>query len=91
DNALCLLQENNLCLIDGTYRIALHPFYQALVIMTFDRAMSCFVPFVFALVSRKGIRLYLRLFQKIIAMLDSVWEPQAIVCDFEQGLLKAVQ
>ncbi|KAF1740527.1 hypothetical protein MXB_3588, partial [Myxobolus squamalis] len=43
DDVLCLLRANNPCLVDGTYRIALHLFYQALFIMAFDRAMSCFV------------------------------------------------
>ncbi|KAF1741815.1 hypothetical protein MXB_3633 [Myxobolus squamalis] len=68
DDALCLRKKNNMCQIDETYRIALHPFYQALVILTFDHAMSCFVP---------CIR-YLHLFHEIIVTLDWVWEPEAI-------------
>ncbi|KAF1740661.1 hypothetical protein MXB_5067, partial [Myxobolus squamalis] len=71
--------KNNLCLIDVTRRIALHLFYQALVIITFDRAKY-----------RKGQRLYLRLFHKIIATLDWVWEPEAVVCDFEHRLSKDI-
>ncbi|KAF1743476.1 hypothetical protein MXB_4776 [Myxobolus squamalis] len=91
DDALCLLQANNLCLIDRTYQITPHPFYQALVIMNFDRVTSCFVPCILALLNRSGECLYFGLFHKIFAMLDWVWEPEAIFCDFEQGLLKALQ
>ncbi|KAF1741573.1 hypothetical protein MXB_1040, partial [Myxobolus squamalis] len=54
--------------------------------MTYDRAISCFVPCIFAYFSRKGKKLYLHLFHKIIVMLDWVWESEAIVCDFEQAL-----
>ncbi|KAF1743242.1 hypothetical protein MXB_5571 [Myxobolus squamalis] len=72
DDALCLLWENNLCLIDRTYLIALHLFYQALVIMNFDRVTSYFFRCVFALVCRKSERLYLHLFHEIIDMLNLV-------------------
>ncbi|KAF1743480.1 hypothetical protein MXB_1606, partial [Myxobolus squamalis] len=82
---------NNPCLIDRTHLIQLNLFYHALVIMIFDRATSFFVPWVFYLFSKKGKRLYLRLFHEIIFILDWVWEPEAIVCDFEHRLLKAVQ
>ncbi|KAF1740161.1 hypothetical protein MXB_1596, partial [Myxobolus squamalis] len=44
DDMLCLLRANNVCLSNRTYRIAPHLLYQALVIMTFDHAMWCFVP-----------------------------------------------
>ncbi|KAF1740305.1 hypothetical protein MXB_994 [Myxobolus squamalis] len=58
--------------------------------MIFDRATSFFTPWVFSLFSRKGKRLNLRLFHEIIAIIDWVLEPEAIVYDFEQTLLKAV-
>ncbi|KAF1741347.1 hypothetical protein MXB_3194, partial [Myxobolus squamalis] len=90
NDALCLLCANNLCRIDRSYLIPLHPFFHALVIMIFDRATSFFVYWVFSLFGRTGKTLNLCVFYEIIAMLDWVWEPEAIVCDFEQELLKVV-
>ncbi|KAF1744981.1 hypothetical protein MXB_3688 [Myxobolus squamalis] len=56
----------------GTSRIALHLFYEALAIMTFDRAMYHFVPCMYASRSGIGEKLYLRLFHEKIDTLDWV-------------------
>ncbi|KAF1740332.1 hypothetical protein MXB_3089, partial [Myxobolus squamalis] len=55
----------------------------ALVIMTFNRATSCFVPCMFALLIGKGKRLYLRLIHKIIGTPD--WVQPDFGCYFPRN------
>ncbi|KAF1742716.1 hypothetical protein MXB_5339 [Myxobolus squamalis] len=70
DDTLCLLRANNPFPIDRTNLIALHPFYQALIIMIVDRATMFFVHCKLPLLSGKDKKLYLRLFHGIIATLN---------------------
>ncbi|KAF1740859.1 LOW QUALITY PROTEIN: hypothetical protein MXB_728, partial [Myxobolus squamalis] len=61
DDALCLLRANNLCPSNRTYRITLHLLFQAIIIITFDCAIMCFVSCMFTFLAGK-VRDYILLF-----------------------------
>jgi hypothetical protein len=78
-------------LVDGTFKIASHPFYQVLIVMAYDQSISCYVPCVHALLAGKNEWIYLRGLSEIIMQLDYQWEPKAITCNFKIGLIKALK
>ena len=76
--------------IDGTFKVTPHPFYQCLIIMAFDSSTQCYVPVCYVLMTSKTYFLYWHALHWVIVMSQHRLEPETVTCDFEKGLMKAI-
>jgi hypothetical protein len=91
NEGVALLRAGGPVLVDGTFKACPHEFHQLVIVMTYDKGTSCYVPCAYSLLTSKNEWMYLRLFHEILMQLDYVWEPESIVCDFELGLINAIK
>ncbi|MGL6120690.1 MAG: hypothetical protein ACRC0V_09320, partial [Fusobacteriaceae bacterium] len=82
------LMNNELWIIDGTFKVAPETFAQLVTIQV--RIRGDFVPVLFALLTKKDIESYLRLFDWI-KMHPNFKCPNYIVLDFEPALFNSLQ
>lgn len=77
--------------IDGTFRCVPRGFRQCDVLMVHDRATRFYVPVYYVLTSSKTADTYWDILHFIIQASDQRMETAEVVCDFEAGLIQAVQ
>jgi hypothetical protein len=90
-SSISLLRANGPALIDGTFSVTPTPFVQTIIVKVHDSAKSCYVPCVYALLTGKIEIVYLRLLNEVIMQTEYQWMPKSITCDFENGLIAAIQ
>jgi hypothetical protein len=76
--------------VDGTFQCVPKGFYQCLILMIFDPTSQLYVPVVYCLVFTKHTDAYWHFFDCVILASDRLFFPATITCDFELGLLKAI-
>jgi hypothetical protein len=88
-----LLLQCDTVFIDGTFRTAPHPYTQLLTVHGLFRGSV--VPLCFSLVCGKTTAQYRQIFQHIIHRVRTVchrrWAPATVICDFEIGLITALE
>jgi len=77
--------------VDGTFRSVPRGFKQCVIVMVHDRASGFYVPVFFILTTARTSDTYWDVFNLIIQATDQQIEPAEVVCDFEAGLIGAVQ
>ena len=77
--------------IDGTFKIVPDPFYQCLIIMTFDNTLGVYVPVLYILMTAKTQWIYWHSFHWVIVSTRCRLDPPSITCDFDKPLHNAVR
>lgn len=77
--------------IDGTFRCVPAKFAQCVIIMVHDQASGLFVPVFYVLTTSRTSDTYWDIIHFVIQATDQKINPSQVVCDFEQGIIDAVQ
>ena len=77
--------------IDATFSIAPKPFYQCLVVMLFDETLQIYIPILYILMTNKSQKMYRNALEWIFKLSGRRIMPQTVSCDFELGLINAIQ
>ena len=77
--------------IDCTFSCVPKGFEQCLIIMVYDRSTCMYVPVFYVLLQSKLEKAYFHALQLCISATDWKFEAKTVTCDFEQGLLSAVE
>ena len=86
-----LISGSNELFIDGTFKIVPKPFYQVLVIMCYDQQLRVYVPIMYILMTGKTEVLYRHALSWVNAIVLGHSAPKMVTCDFEKGLMNAVE
>ncbi|CAB4031965.1 Hypothetical predicted protein [Paramuricea clavata] len=90
---LCALDQCQQLYMDATFRTAPRPYEQVFTIL--GEYYGRVLPLAIVLITNRAIGHYRQVLQviqhKILHATGSEWEPEAIVCDFEQALITAIQ
>ncbi|CAB4024197.1 Hypothetical predicted protein [Paramuricea clavata] len=90
---LCALDQCQQLYMDATFRTAPRPYEQVFTIL--GEYYGRVLPLAIVLMTNRAIGHYRQVLQvlqrKIRRATGSEWEPEAIVCDFEQALITAIQ
>ncbi|POM75316.1 Hypothetical protein PHPALM_7596 [Phytophthora palmivora] len=89
---LNLLRYNNTTLfVDGTFRCVPRGFVQCVILMVHDRASGIFVPAFYVLSTYRTSDSYWDIIHHVVQATDQRLSPAEVICDFEAGLMDAVQ
>jgi hypothetical protein len=77
--------------VDGTFRSVPRGFKQCVIMMVHDWASGFYVPVFYVMTTSRTSDTYWDVFHQLIRAIDQQLEPAEIVCDFEAGLIRAVQ
>ena len=91
NECLSLLRYNTHTFIDVTFKVTPHPFYQCVIVMTYDCGTRLYVPCAYALVTCKNEYIYCELLHQLIVLMEYNWMPRVITTDFEKALISAVK
>ncbi|KAF0988521.1 hypothetical protein HZS_4616, partial [Henneguya salminicola] len=91
NEALSLMRYNSHMFVYCTFRSALAPFTQWLIVMVHDAGTEMFVPCVYSLITSKSESIYLNVFPELIVLTKYNWMLQIITCDFELSLISAIK
>ena len=84
---LGLLNGNVNLFVDTTFSCTPRPFYQTLIVMTFDQQTQYYVPVMWFLMMSKCASLYFEAFHHVISNTDWHLHPVTITADFERALV----
>ena len=88
---LGLLRDKNVsCYFDGTFDCTPLPFKQTLILMVKDNRTASYVPVFYILLEGKSEHVYKAALKQILLEQES-FTPGEIHCDFERGLINAIQ
>jgi hypothetical protein len=74
--------------IDGTFNPCTpSPFYQCLIIMTFDNQTSSYIPIIYALMTHKCSELYNLVFSQIAMLMQGKIKVKTFTTDFKCGMM----
>ena len=77
--------------VDATFAIAPKPFYQCLVVMSFDETLQIYIPILYILMTNKSQKMYRNALEWIFKLSGRRVNPHTITCDFEMALINALQ
>jgi MULE transposase domain len=77
--------------LDCTFKCVPAPFYQCMIVMVYDHGTNMYVPVMYVLLTSKLENVYFQALHWVIASSDFKLDPLTVTCDFEKGLIKAVQ
>lgn len=77
--------------IDGTFKVTPPAFYQCLIIMLYDPSVDLYIPVLYILIDSKDELSYNNALHWVKVQCRLNIKPQTITCDFEKGLIKAIQ
>ncbi|KAF0990277.1 hypothetical protein HZS_8003 [Henneguya salminicola] len=91
NESLTLLRYTSHTFIDGTFKIIPHPFFQCVIVMTYDCGTELYVPCAFALFRGKNEYIYYELLHQLIILMEYFLIPRTITTDFEKALISWVK
>ena len=77
--------------IDATFAIAPKPFYQCLVVMSFEETLQIYIPILYILMTNKSQKMYRNALEWVFKLSQRQIMPQTVTCDFELALINAIQ
>ena len=86
-----LISGNSELFIDGTFGIVPKPFYQVLIVMCYDQQTRVYMPVMYIFMTDKTERLYRHALYWVNAIVLCHSTPKMVTCNFERGLMNAVE
>ena len=77
--------------IDGTFKIVPDPFYQCLIIMSFNKTLGVYVPMVYILMTAKTHWLYWHALHWVVVATKFRLDPFLVTCNFDKPSHNAVR